>query len=168
MAIHFCGESGSPDAGADASAESARKSLSAALFLPSAPDDAQPIMSLKQSAEEGDEVVVRVVVGGRSEPIVKGRASAAIVDAGLYNVCLSDDDHCATPWDYCCAAPEELTANLATLQVVDDDGRVLAANLSDHIKPLSTLTVRGVVGPRPDTQVLTINATGIYVEPAAQ
>lgn len=138
------------------------------LFLTAAPDGAQTIANLKKFAKEGDEVVVNVIVGGRMKPIVDGRASATIIDAAVKNACLAEEDHCETPWDYCCAAPEEVTPNLATLQVVDKDGRVIAANLSEKIKPLSTLTVKGVVGPRPDSQVLQINATGIYVKPAGQ
>jgi hypothetical protein len=154
----------------DASSEQANAStgLPDGLFLDTAPEGAKPIKELKASAEQGDEVVIRVVVGGRVEPIVEGRASAAVIDAGLENICLSEEDHCKTPWDYCCAAPEDITANLANLQVVDDEGRVVSADLSKHIKPLSTLVVRGTVGPRPDKQVLMVNATGIYIQPTQQ
>jgi len=135
------------------------------LFLAAAPEGAKPIKTLKASAEEGDEVVIHVVVGGRAKPIVEGRASATVIDAGLANKCLSEDDHCVKPWDYCCALPEDVTANLANIQVVDSDGRVVSADLTNHMEPLSTLVVRGTVGPRPDKQVLTINASGIYVQP---
>jgi len=135
------------------------------LFVTAPPDGAQPINELKQSAEQGDEVVVRAVVGGSVSPIVKGRASTLIVDAGVNNTCIIDEDHCKTPWDYCCEPRETLTTNLATLQVVKDDGQVVAADLPKRIQPLTTLVVRGVVGPRPDPNVLTINATDIYIEP---
>jgi hypothetical protein len=124
----------------------------------------QPIAELKRSANEGDAVTVRAVVGGSKQPIVAGRASATIVDAGLSNTCLVEDEHCPTPWDYCCEPREAVTANLATLRVVDADGRVMPADLSPRVQPLSTVVVRGVVGPRPNAEVLTINATGIHVE----
>ncbi|MFI4859229.1 MAG: hypothetical protein ACIAXF_00970 [Phycisphaerales bacterium JB063] len=142
----------------------AAAALPSGLFLDSAPEGAQAITALKESASEGDEVVVHVIIGGRMEPLVEGRASAAIIDASLPNACTSEDDHCQTPWDYCCTPQEEITANLATLQVVDDEGRLLAADLAEKLPPMTVLTVRGVVGPRPDPQVLTINATGIYIE----
>lgn len=135
------------------------------IMLSSAPDGAAPVQELKTSAEPGDEVVVRVTVGGRADPIVAGRASAVTVDAAFENACMSEDDHCKTPWDYCCAVPEALSANMATVQVVDEDGRVIAADLSEYFQPLSTLVVKGIVGPRPDPNVLSINAAGIYVEP---
>ncbi len=143
-------------------------SLPGSYFLASAPGGVQPIATLKQAAKQGDEVVVRAVVGGSVAPIVEGRASLTIVDTAQSNPCLSGDDHCKTPWDYCCSPREELSAHLATLQVVEPNGRVKAADLSDRIQPLSILVVRGVVGPRPDAQVLTINATGIFVEPTEQ
>ncbi len=163
MLFAGCGQSGSnsntpgPDAGNAAA-------LPAGLFLDTAPDGAQPITALKETAEEGDEVVVHVIVGGKMQPHVAGRASAAIIDAGLDNPCTSEDDHCQTPWDYCCTPQEDITANLATLQIVDSDGRPLAVDLAEQLPPLAVLTIRGTVGPRPDPQVLTINATGIYIE----
>ena len=90
-----------------------------------------------------------------------------VVEAATPNQCLAPGDGCQTPWDYCCMSPEQLTANLATVQIIDDQGRPLAVDLTSHskIKPLATLVVRGTVGPRPDPAVLVINATGIFVEP---
>lgn len=137
------------------------------LFLTEAPGGVQAITDLKSTAKEGDEVVVQVIVGGKMAPIVEGRASASIIDASLANPCTSEDDHCKTPWDYCCTPTEDITANLANLQVLDDQGKVLSADLAPRIEPLSVLTVRGIVGPRPDAKVLTINATGIYIAAGA-
>lgn len=139
-----------------------------ALFLSEAPEGIATIADLKTSAKEGDEVVVRVVVGGTESPVVAGRASAAIIDAGIENPCLGEDDHCPIPWDYCCTPQENRTANLATLQITDATGQVLKADLAPRIEPLTTLLVKGTVGPRPDEQVLTINAQGIYIEPKVQ
>lgn len=167
MLLAGCGErEPSPDSASAAPAAAA--SLPDDLFLSAAPDAPQPIRALKQSATQGDEVTVRAVVGGSVNPIVEDRALATLVDAGMNNTCVADDDHCRTPWDYCCEPREQLTANMATLQVVDADGRVVEADLSQHIQPLSTVVVRGVVGPRPTAAALTINATGIYVESREQ
>ena len=152
------GASGTTDAGA---------ALPARYLLDSAPGGATPIIELKANAKEGDEVVVHVVVGGVDSPIVADRASATVIDAGVVNPCTKEDDHCDTPWDYCCTPNEDKTPNLATLQVVDDAGKVLAADLTAHFNPLATLIVKGVVGPRANDEVLTIHATGIYVESAA-
>lgn len=142
--------------------------LPEAVFLTQAPEGIQSITALKANAKEGDEVVVRVIVGGSENPIVAGRASASIIDASVENACLGEDDHCPTPWDYCCTPQESLTANLATLRVTDETGKVLKAELAPRIKPLTTLVVKGIVGPRPDEQVLAIDAQGIYIEDEVQ
>jgi hypothetical protein len=138
------------------------------VFLSEAPAGIQTIKALKASAKEGDEVVVRVVVGGTESPIVAGRASAAIIDASINNPCMAEDDHCPIPWDYCCTPQENRTANLATLRVTDEAGQILKADLEPRIKPLTTLVIKGTVGPRPDEEVLTIDAQGIYIEDEVQ
>ena len=157
-----CGGGESPDTSAGDAG------LPESVFLAEAPEGVQAITALKAGAKEGDEVVVRVVVGGTEDPIVKGRASAAIIDASVENPCMGEDDHCPIPWDYCCTPQENRTANLATLRVIDEAGNVLKADLEPRIKPLTTLVVKGIVGPRPDEQVLTIDATGIYIEAEVQ
>jgi hypothetical protein len=169
LALPGCGDDTGTDAATGASESGAAASaLPEALFLSQAPDGIVDIQSLKASAKEGDEVVVRVVVGGTTDPIVAGRASAAIIDASVDNPCLSEDDHCPIPWDYCCTPQENRTANLATLRITDDTGSVLKAELTTRIKPLTTLVIAGTVGPRPDEQVLTIDAQGIYIESEVQ
>lgn len=135
-----------------------------ALFLSEAPAGIQSIAELKTTAKEGDEVVVRAVVGGNVNPIVAGRASASLIDVALKNPCLADDDHCETPWDYCCTPQEDITKNLATLQITDESGKVLKADLTSRFQPSATLVIKGIVGPRPDAQVLTIHAQAIYIE----
>jgi len=163
-----CGEDTSDgDAGADTRAGSSDNVSVQSILLTEAPEGAQSIAELKQSAKEGDEVVVQVVVGGSVHPFVDGRASVQVVDAGLQSKCLEESDPCPTPWDYCCQI-DERNANGATIQIVDADGRVIEADLTKSFATLSTLTVVGVVGPRPNNEVLTINATGIYVAPQVQ
>ena len=139
-----------------------------ALLLEAAPEGATPITELKESAEEGDEVIVHVVVGGNETPIAEGLAVATVVDISLDNHCLAEDDHCPMPWDYCCTARDLITANSATIQLVDEQGAVVSADFSELFEPQATLTVIGTVGPRPNDQVLVIYATGIHVGPIAQ
>ncbi len=141
--------------------------LPAGLLVTDAPTGARAVPDLKSSAKEGDEVVMRVVIGGREKPIVQNRAVMTVVDAALVNQCLAEDDHCESPWDYCCAAPEDLLTHSATVQVLDDQGKPLAIDLSSSkLKPLATLIVKGKVGPRPDAKALVINASAIFIESA--
>jgi len=141
-------------------------SLPETLFLATAPKGVQSITDLKATAKEGDAVTLRAIIGGRKETFVTSRAVMTVVAADVVNACLGEDDHCPTPWDYCCAPAEELLPNVATVQIVGADARPLALDLNnvDKLKPLTTVVIKGTVGPRTDTSSLVINATGIFVE----
>ena len=78
---------------------------------------------------------------------------------------MGDDDHCATPWDYCCEPPESITAGTATVQFVGADGKPLAVELQGQggLAPLATITVTGVVAEKDDAGLFIVNATGIHV-----
>lgn len=148
-------------------AEGAATPLPAESLLSESPGEATPITQLKQSAKEGDTVVIRAKVGGDVKPFVPGRAVMMVVDATLPQSCgVRADDPCTTPWDYCCTMPDELRPHMATVQLVDAEGRPLKVDLgnSPSVKPLDTIVVRGKVGPRPDDATLVVNADAIYVE----
>ncbi len=136
------------------------------IWLTEPPTGVTPIADLKQTATEGDEVVVHVVVGGRKKPIVDHRAVVAVVDAGVSNQCMLPGDSCDTPWDYCCESPEQLKPHLATIQIVDTENHPLAIDLPrvSEVKPLTVMIVKGKIGPRPDPDTLVINADRIFVE----
>ena len=169
LTLGGCGQDSSPDV-ADSIGESKAPlaSLPGGLFLNSDPGDATPIPDLQLTAKEGDEVLIHVVIGGRVKPFVDNRSIMTVVEATMSNQCTVPGEHCETPWDYCCTPSQTLTNNLATVQIIDSQGQPLKVNLAtaSTLKPMSTLRVRGTVGPRPDEQTLVVNATGIYVEDA--
>jgi hypothetical protein len=137
--------------------------VSAEWQLASMPADAQGVKAVKDAAQEGDTVTVRGIIGGRKDALSTDSAFFVMVDPGLENICTSDDDHCATPWDYCCAKPEDIQTNSATVQLVDADGNPLEFDLSGQgISPLDEVVVVGTVAARPSPQVLTIRATGLH------
>lgn len=156
------GCSKSDDSAADST--STNDTLPQTLFLAQAPTGIQAISQLKADVKAGDEVVVKAVVGGRKTAFVANRAVMTVVDAALHNKCLAEDDHCPTPWDYCCAPPEELSPELATVQITGTGTSPLKVDLSSipQLKPLNTLIIKGTVAPRADTSTLVINASGIY------
>ncbi|MBT3377330.1 MAG: hypothetical protein HN742_04730 [Lentisphaerae bacterium] len=143
-----------------------KQNVPAAIFLTEAPSGVMTVPTLKESAKEGDEVVVRGVVGGRGEPFVSGRAVWSLIEGTLPNLCTREGHGCTMPWDYCCATPEEKKPNMLTVQITGDDARPLAVDLqaAGKIKPMDTLVVKGTVGPRPTKDTLVLTATGIYVE----
>ncbi len=144
---------------------SASSPLPASLFLDTAPEGITSIASLKTGAQEGDVVVIKAVVGGRKRAFVANRAVMTVIDATVDNPCTAEDDHCPTPWDYCCTPPEQLLPNLASVQILGPDARALTTDLNTvvDLKPMSVLVIQGTVGPRPDNTTLIINATGIFV-----
>ena len=138
----------------------------ASLFLAEAPTGIASISLLKGSAQEGDTVTVKAVIGGRKQAFVANRAVMTVVDASLNNGCLAEGHRCPTPWDYCCTPSEQLLQQTASVQIVDSENRPLSIDLNtvDKFKPLSTLVIQGIVGPRPDDSTLVINATGVFIE----
>lgn len=131
--------------------------------LASMPEGPVGVRHAKENAAEGDTVAVRGIIGGRKDAIGAESAVFIMMDPNLENVCVSEDDHCATPWDYCCARPEDIQANSATVQLVGEDGQPLAINLTAQgISPLDEVVVVGTVAARPSPQVLTIRATGLH------
>ena len=131
--------------------------------LASMPADAQGVKAVKDTAVEGDTVTVRGIIGGRKDALSADSAFFVMVDPDLENVCVGEDEHCATPWDYCCATPDDIQTNSATVQLVDAEGTPLELDLgSQGISPLDEVVVVGTVAARPSPQVLTIRATGLH------
>ncbi len=126
--------------------------------LTSAPAGDVSVTEAKASASEGDQIVIRGRIGGRRSPISSESPIFTIVDLELEYCGQFSADGCRTPWDYCCETPETLTMNSATVQVQGSEVDLTAAGL----EPLDEVVLIGVVGPRPDQQVLTIRATGLY------
>ena len=149
----------------DSQALTSSSGLPDSLFLTAAPTGIQTVSSLKEKASEGDEVVIKAVVGGRNKVFVNNRAVMTVIDAALDNPCTGEDDHCKTPWDYCCTPSDELLPNMTSVQILGPDNRPLAIDLSriENLKPLTTLVIQGTVGPRADQRTLLINATGIFI-----
>lgn len=136
---------------------------SSAWLLASMPEGAKPVAEVKIFAREGDTVVVRGRIGGRVEPITKGSPVFIIMDTSIPTCDELEDDHCPTPWDYCCETPEAIAANNATVQLVTQEGAPLTADLlAEGLKPQDEVVVVGTVGPRPSETVLTIRATGVH------
>ena len=131
--------------------------------LASMPDGAVGVRQAKDSAGEGDAVTVRGIIGGRMDALSSDSATFVMVDTDLENPCVEDDDHCSTPWDYCCTLPENVQANMATVQLVDEAGQPMAFDLSAQgVSPLDEVVVVGTVAARPSPQILTIRATGLH------
>ncbi|MDF1808783.1 MAG: hypothetical protein P1U42_03715 [Phycisphaerales bacterium] len=130
-----------------------------AWLLTIAPEEAVSITTAKANHKEGDSVVIRGRIGGRYSPISSESSVFTIVDLGLPYCGEHEEKGCSTPWDYCCETSGTITNNSATVQIVSQ-GSVdpIAAGL----KPLDEVILVGTVGPRPNEETFTIQATGVY------
>jgi len=128
-------------------------------LLDAAPEQVVSVTEAKAALQPGDTVAMRARVGGRMEPMSEDGSVFTVMDASVLSCAdMGDDDHCATPWDYCCETPESIRANAATVQLVDAAG----TDVKQWIKPLDELVLVGKVGPRPTQDVLTLQVSDIY------
>ena len=151
---------GSPGAAAAA--------LPSTLFLKSAPANPKDVCDVVESAKPGESVFVRGVIGGSVDPFVNHRAIMTIADRKMKS-CedMGGEDHCKTPWDYCCEPRDSLKVKLASVQIVGPDGKVLKSDLKGQgeLNPSRRVVVEGKVAPESTKDSLVINATGVFVEP---
>lgn len=113
--------------------------------LESEPAGAKSVLEVRESAEDGDDIVIIGRVGGSTHPWVDGYAAFTIVDASLPACGDEEDCNCKTPWDYCCETAETIASNTATVKFLGDDQRPLPIGARDafQIEELQTVVVQG-------------------------
>ena len=133
--------------------------------LAAAPDNALTVLAVKDSAENGDDVVISGRIGGSSHPFVDGVAAFTIVDAALPACNDEEDCGCSTPWDYCCETADAIAKHSATIKFTGDDQRPRRFDprtIFDVVE-LQTVVVTGKA-KRDDAGNLTILAEKIFVK----
>lgn len=139
----------------------------ASLFAETPPPSVVSLTAAKDGASAGDHVVFDARVGGRRDPFVENRAIFVVADTSLPSCAeLHEDDSCRTPWDYCCEPKDSLLRNMATVQVVDDDGQPLKASLAGvhGLIGLATVVVSGTVEQVDDAGTFVVRAESIHVK----
>jgi hypothetical protein len=136
--------------------------LPADLFVATAPAGGTDVAALKASAKDGERVVVRGVVGGRTDPIAENRAVVTLLDPSIKTCDQTPGDKCTTPWDACCEPADVLAQNSITVQVVDSSGAPLKTGLGSKLTPLSVITVAGTLRT-PAEGVVLVDASSIHV-----
>lgn len=133
-------------------------------LLAAEPEGALDVKQFLQDAKDGDEVVVVGRVGGEVKPWVEGLAAFNLADLSLVACNDNVEDHCPTPWDYCCEP--DLAEGRTLVQVVDSGGNVVSSGAKEllKIKELQTVVVKGRAD-RDDSGSVSLLATGVYVRP---
>jgi len=154
------------ESAAQTSAAPGDTTLPDTLFLTEAPTEVASLLEARQSAAVGDEVAFAARIGGRVDPFTKQAAVFLVADRAV-PTCVDKHgpDGCPTPWDYCCEPKDNLLANLATVQIVDADGRPLRTSARGvrGLDPMADIIVVGTVRTA-DPGAFVINATAIYIE----
>ena len=125
-----------------------------------------PIPEARTRLKPGDAVVLSGLVMGVSMPFVPGRGVFVLGDEATIVPCdVKGDDHCSRPWDACCDPPEVRAAGTATIQVLDEDGRVIQRGLKgiNGLTELSRVTVAGKVADIATPEAFIVTATAIHV-----
>ena len=126
------------------------------------PVGAIPVGEAREKTEDGKDVTLVGLIGGSSEPFVKGLAAFTIVDPKV-PYC-APDEGCPTPWDYCCET-DAVKQNIATVKIVDDSGKPVTQDAREflNVKELSTVVVKGKA-KRDEQGNLTVATSKIFVK----
>ncbi|MFM8980701.1 MAG: hypothetical protein ACKOSS_09620 [Planctomycetia bacterium] len=129
----------------------------ASLLLPADLPGAVPVLKAL-SGKEGDEVAVV----GRVQSKVKGRALFHLVDDSVEDCTRTgDDDHCPTPWDYCCRE-DEMKASLMLVELRGADGLPLKV-AALGIRELDLVAVRGTLARGEGGRLMLLARDGWYL-----
>ncbi len=147
-----------------ASASSISPALSKVLDA-SPTGEVKAIHIIRNTAKSGDKITVSGKIMGNAEPFVDGRSVFILGDPEVLTACNENpDDACETPWDACCDSKEDKKRGIASIQIVDADGRVLKESVEGvgGIAKLADVTVSGTVAEGSSADVLIINAEAIH------
>ncbi len=125
-----------------------RGGLPPGFFLKEADPAAKDVSEARtQPLKVGQDVTLRGRIGGGTSPFVAGRAIFTIVGRALTPCNEKPDDHCGTPWDYCCDSKAEIVANSVTVQIADPKGQPLRTSMKGRrgLRELSEVVVVGKV-----------------------
>lgn len=135
-------------------------------FTDQEPSDAQDIHLARTTAKPGDEITLRGELMGRESVFVEDRAAFVLGDPKKLTSCDKiPGDSCPTPWDACCDSPELKSIGVASIQILGEDGRVLAGNLKgvNGMEELSDIVLKGAVAENSTAENFIVNAEQIYV-----
>lgn len=162
-----CGKDSQPTSSQPPSGQFLPSELSAVFAPVQAGTTVSLIPEIRARARPGDDVTIEAKVMGVMEPFVEGRAVMVVGDEASLMSCdlMGDDEHCSTPWDLCCEDSDLKRIGTATVQVVDENERVLRVDLKgvNGLEELSRLRIQGTVAPNSTPASFILNAKKIEI-----
>ncbi len=137
--------------------------VDATAFLTKAqPEGAINIIEARNEAQDEADVVVTGRIGGSVDPWVEGLAAFSVVDLSLTACNDTQEEHCKTPWDYCCEA--ELPQARVLVKFVDKSNTIVKTDARQlfGLKELQVVVVRGKA-KRDESDNLTILANSLFI-----
>lgn len=140
--------------------------IPAETYMGDRPADVQDLLEIKKTAVVGDTVVFLARVGGRAKPFSENQAIFITTDPSLLSCeLMSDDDHCSVPWDYCCESRDAMKTGMATIRILNSDGRPIAATAegSGGLEASKFIVVEGLISDQNDEGLFIVDASRIWV-----
>ncbi|MDP4585105.1 MAG: hypothetical protein NWR21_10325 [Verrucomicrobiales bacterium] len=122
------------------------------------------MIEARGKATPGETMTVTGKVAGVMNPFTEGFASVVLADEKMETCDLIPGDQCVTPWDACCAAPEDVKSQRMTIQILGDDGMPVAESLKGvrGLKEMDSLVVTGTVNENSNAGNLILDVTGLF------
>jgi len=139
----------------------AEPTLPDGFFLSEAPANVISLSKARSSAKAGEDVVFTGYIGGREQPFTEGRAMFVMADSVEAPQCT---DSCPVPHDACCTPGDVIAANSATVQVVDEEGKMMKLDLDgmNNLKAGGEVTIVGKVREA-NEGVFIVDANGVAI-----
>jgi hypothetical protein len=138
--------------------------LPSLFFTDTRPNDVKDLVEVKKTAKKGDEVTFLARIGGRGNAsFVKTVSMMIVADPSLVSCeLMGEEEHCATPEDYCCEDPVLRAQGLGTIRFMNEKGESYPFSIegSHGLETLKYVVVAG--------NVVDINESGVFVVDASK
>jgi hypothetical protein len=142
-------------------------SLPNSFFTSDRPANVQDLDAVKKEAKKGDDVTFLARIGGRKNASFVPTLSMMIVADPSLKSCelMSEEEHCATPEDYCCENRELLNQGLATVRFLDDEGEAYPFSIDGDqgLETLKYVVIEGTLRDSNDKGLFIVDASKVWV-----
>ena len=141
--------------------------LPSSFFTASRSSDVKDLVEVKKTAKKGDAVTFLARIGGRGNAsFVKTLSMMIVADPSLISCeLMGEEEHCATPEDYCCEDPALRTQGLGTIRFMDEKGEPYSFSIegSHGLETLKYVVVAGNVVDINDKGLFIVDASKVWV-----